>query len=62
MTIFVCTRCGYARSLTGTLITEDGYELTADQYLDLLSLVGGELVCELCARPDDERLGGVGPG
>jgi hypothetical protein len=52
-----CARCGYIRSAGGPLLAEDGTELTAQEYLDLLRMVGGELICERCTRPGDEAIG-----
>ena len=50
-----CSRCGY--SAVVRLVAEDGTEaMTVEEYMALLAFVDGVVLCDLCARDDDETI------
>jgi len=55
-----CVRCGYQRPVEGPLLAEDGTELTLEQYLEMLGLLAGNLVCAECTTDADEQIGTLG--
>ncbi len=57
----VCCRCGYRQSVAGPMTAEDGTPLTVEEYLSLLGVVGGDLVCSDCTESTDEVIGTAQP-
>jgi hypothetical protein len=60
----ICDRCGY-ESPVESLSTPDGETMTVDEYVALVRMVGGELLCGSCSGSepnvaDSVRTGGGG--